>query len=98
MDAFINDVHDALFSDAYISDGRLNFVEKGILAWMLLRPAGYKAHLNKLWAEGGGAERSGPSEQIIRHACMTLDDYGYAQFTNSILQLRLGDTKAPYLP
>ena len=53
---------------AAVEDGRLNFIEIGVAAWLAGQP-GRMACIDKLWLNGGGLERCGPSREKVRYAC-----------------------------
>lgn len=71
---------------AAVEDGRLNFIEIGVAAVLAQQP-GRRACIDKLWLIGGGRERSGPSMEMVRHACRMLSNLGYVSLQGGMVEL-----------
>ena len=64
-------------------DGRLNFVELGIVGWLERQPA-RRASIDKLRIIGGGCERSGP---LLQNACKILATLDYVHIADGMIEL-----------
>ena len=64
-------------------DGRLNFVELGIVGWLERQPS-RRASIDKLRIIGGGCERSGP---LLLNACKILATLGYVHIADGMIEL-----------